>query len=178
MGEMTIRRETPNDFAAIRGLIVETFGAAYGTGDIEADLVERLRAQAGFGPNISLVALQNDLLVGHVFFSGVRLVDHPHMRACALAPLGVSPAFQRQGIGSMLVQQGLSACQHAGYRVAFVQGSLTYYAQFGFAPIGAFHLCTVFQSDHDLALALEDGALDQVRGQVDYPPPWDPLRNE
>ena len=178
MGEITVRRERPKDRAAIRSLIVETFSAAYSTGDLEADLVERLREQTAFGANISLVALQNDLLVGHVFFSGVRIVEHPHIAACALAPLGVSPPIQRRGIGSILVEQGLSACRGAGYKVVFVQGSSAYYTRFGFAPVGQFNLRTVFLSEYDMALPINDGALDAVSGLVDYPTPWDPLRAE
>ena len=87
MEDLIIRGETPEDYGAIRSLIVETFRAAYGTGDLEADLVERLRDQSAFGVNISLVALQNDLLVGYVFFSSVNIAEHPHIAACALAPL-------------------------------------------------------------------------------------------
>ncbi len=177
MSNITIRRESTEDYAAIRALIVETFSAAYGSGNLEADLVERLRAQTAFGANISLVALQDDQPVGHIFFSGVRIVDYPHIPACALAPLCVAHSLQRQGIGSRLVQQGLLACHGAGYRAAFVQGSLAYYARFGFAPIDQYQLHTVFLSDHDMALALEEGALDSVSGQVDYPPPWDQLRD-
>ena len=103
MEDLIIRGETPEDYGAIRSLIVETFRAAYGTGDLEADLVERLRDQSAFGVNISLVALQNDLLVGHVFFSGVRIAEHPDIAACALAPLCVSQPLQRRGIGRQLL---------------------------------------------------------------------------
>ena len=178
MEDLIIRGETPEDYGAIRSLIVETFRAAYGTGDLEADLVERLRDQSAFGVNISLVALQNNLLVGHVFFSGVRIAEHPDIAACALAPLCVSQPLQRRGIGSMLTQRGLSACQDAGYKAAVVQGSPAYYGRFGFSPIGQFHLRTVFLSEYDTALALADGALDAVSGLVDYPAPWDALRDE
>ena len=44
MEDLIIRGETPEDYGAIRSLIVETFRAAYGTGDLEADRVERLRS--------------------------------------------------------------------------------------------------------------------------------------
>ena len=78
----------------------------------------------------------------------------------------------------MLTQQGLSACQDAGYKASVVQGSPAYYGRFGFAPIGQFHLRIVFLSEYDMALVLDDRALDVVSGLVDYPAPWDALRDE
>jgi len=106
------------------------------------------------------------------------LVEHPHIAACALAPLSVSPPIQRRGIGSMLVEQSLSACHGANYKVAFVQGNSAYYVRFVFAPVGQFNLRTVFLSEYDMTLPIDDGALDAVSGLVDYPTPWDPLRTE
>lgn len=49
MEHLVIRGETPEDYGAIRSLIVETFRAAYGTGALEADLIEMLRDQSAFG---------------------------------------------------------------------------------------------------------------------------------
>ena len=65
------RPERPEDFPAIRDLIVTTFRETYGTGELEADLVERLRARADYDPSLALVALDGDRIIGHIFFSRV-----------------------------------------------------------------------------------------------------------
>ena len=172
MNGVLIRAEKSSDSNAIRNLITEVFGQTYGSGEAEAALVAQLRQKPEYGPIISLVAEIEGVVIGHVFFSSVRLVNHPDIAACALAPLGVYRQHQNQGIGSQLVQKGLTECAHQGYRAAFVQGSLKYYPRFGFMPIGGTHLHTVFKSDHDMAMEFESGLLDKLSGLVDYPAPW------
>ena len=169
---LSIQAETPADYHAIRELIVEVFHETYGSGEAEATLVDQLRQQPEQGPNISLVAELDGVLVGHVFFSAVRLEDHPDIPVCALAPLGVYRQYQRQGIGAQLVQQGVDECANRGYRAVFVQGSRQYYPRFGFIPIGDTRLYTIFKSDHDMVLEFEPGILDKVSGLVVYPKPW------
>lgn len=172
MNEITIRAETPSDYSAIRDLIIQVFRETYGSSEDEATLVERLRQRPDLGANISLVAELDGVLVGHIFFSAVRLADHPDVPVCALAPLGVYRQYQRQGIGSQLVRRGVRECRDQGYRAVFVSGSLEYYPRFGFIPIAGTLLHTVFESDHDLVLELERGLLDEVSGLVAYPEPW------
>ena len=172
MNAVSIRAETSSDHSAIRDLIVEVFHETYGSGEAEATLVEQLRQKPERGPIISLVAELSGVLVGHVFFSAVRLADHPDIPVCALAPLGVYRQHQRQGIGSQLARKGLKDCADQGYKAVFVQGSLQYYPRFGFIPIGGTRLHTIFNSDHDMVLELEHGILDKVSGLVHYPRPW------
>ena len=175
MRRITIRTETPSDFSAIRDLIVGVFHETYGSGEDEATLVELLRQRPGHGPNISLVAELEVVLVGHVFFSAVQLENHPDVPVCALAPLGVYGQHRRQGVGSQLVQRGVQECARQGYKAVFVTGSLEYYPRFGFVPIAGTHLHTVFESDHDMVLELEDGLLNKVSGLVACPEPWQPF---
>jgi len=174
--QTVIRAEAPSDYDAIRRLIVVVFRETYGSGPAEAALVEQLRKGHEYGQNVSLVAELDGLIVGHVFFSGVRLTEHPDILVCALAPLGVSRQQQRQGVGSQLVRAGLADCLAKGYKVVFVQGSLEYYPRFGFVPIGNTRLRTVFNSDHDMVMELEQGALGKVAGLADYPKAWDVFR--
>lgn len=178
MSDISIRTELPSDHSAIRNLIVEVFHETYGSGDAEATLVEQLRKQPEHGPNISLVAELDGVIIGHVFFSGVRLVDHPDVPVCALAPLGVYRQHQRQGIGSQLARKGLAYCGDQGYKVVFVQGSLQYYPLFGFIAIADTDLCTIFKSEHDMVLELEHGVLGKVSGLADFPKPWDVFKSE
>ena len=64
---LTIRPEQPADAAAI----FEVHRAAFPT-DAEARLVDRLRAHAN--ARVSLVAVVDELIVGHIVFSPVSLV--------------------------------------------------------------------------------------------------------
>ncbi|MEN8184324.1 MAG: N-acetyltransferase, partial [Myxococcota bacterium] len=125
-----IRREEPGDRAAVHGVNARAFGR-----DGEADLVDALRGQVE--PAVSLVALRGGVVVGHVFFSPVRIEgEGAQSRATALAPLAVLPEHQQHGIGSQLVRAGLDACHSLGEDVVFVLGHAGYYPRFGFQPAG------------------------------------------
>src|SRR5262249_6595708 len=107
----TIRRETPEDIPAIHHIQTATFGRPN-----EADLVERLRNHHAL--TISLVAVKDGHLVGHIAFSVVTIISSTGaMEALGLAPMAVLPGYQRRGIGSQLVEAGLTACHYTSYGV-------------------------------------------------------------
>ena len=70
----------------------------------------------------SLVAEDDDNIVGHIMFSPVRLTGADEIRTMALAPMAVTPARQRAGIGSALVRGGLAECRRQGVEAVFVVG--------------------------------------------------------
>lgn len=57
-----------------------------------------------------------------------RLVD-----VLSLSPLGVLPEFQRQGIGTRLVEHALAGADSRGIPLVFLEGSPHYYGKRGFA---------------------------------------------
>ena len=78
----------------------------------EARLVENLRKSPDFIPELSLVAVKDKMVVGHILFSRITIQTKiGSFPALALAPMAVHPEFQHQGIGSELVRQGLQQCQ-------------------------------------------------------------------
>ena len=98
---MLIREEIPDDRPAVAELNRIAFG-----GDCEARLVDRLRS-AGL-VIVSLVAVQDGEIVGHVMFSELAIESEPGViQAASLAPMAVTPKHQRRGIGSALVGRGL-----------------------------------------------------------------------
>src|SRR5207249_3285419 len=124
----TIRRETPDDIPAIRQIHTVAFGQLN-----KAELVDALRQHNAL--IISLVAVQDGCLVGHIVFSPVTITSSTAtIEALGLAPMSVLPAYQRRGIGSQLVEAGLTACHHTPYGVVIVLGHPHYYPRFGFAP--------------------------------------------
>ena len=102
---MRIRPEKPGDHAGVRAVNVAAFETP-----AEADLVDALRAQAW--PLVSLVADEDGAIVGHIMFSPVTLPGHPALALMGLAPMAVTPARQRAGIGSALVRAGLAWIIH------------------------------------------------------------------
>jgi putative acetyltransferase len=161
-----IRAEKPPDQAGIRAVHLSAFAPRTN----EADLVEMLRQDGQ--ATVSLVALSEGRLVGHVLFSPVNLVPgQPNLRGLGLAPLAVLPDYQRQGIGSRLAMRGLDIARDGGFDYAVVLGDPAYYARFGFRPASRFQL----ESEYDageafMALELRPGALTHIAGLVQYRP--------
>lgn len=103
-------------------------------GDINVvRLVERIRASECYVPELALVAVEGGAVVGHVMFSYVTLRRaQDEKRVLCLSPLAVSPAVQRNGIGSALVRAGVAGAEVRGEPLAIVEGIPAYYPQFGF----------------------------------------------
>lgn len=181
----TVRTEQPGDAAGVRELLVAAFG-----GTEEAGLVEALRADpAAWLPALSLVAVAGgpdlDAAAGddgdgsdpsageHPATSGTVVgslvlsrADVGGRSALALAPLAVLPGWQRRGVGSALVQEGLRRAADAAERLVVVLGDPEYYARFGFVPARELGVSGPYGDGPQFrALALADPA---PRGAMTY----------
>jgi putative acetyltransferase len=162
-----IRPEADRDSNAIRLVNCRAFG-----GDEEARLVDALR-QGGY-LRVSLVAVSDGQVVGHILFSDLPIVtDARIVPALSLAPMAVLPEYQRQGIGSALARASLEECRKLGHRIVIVVGHPDYYPRFGFSSKLAARLGSPFSGEAFMALELAPGAMAGVVGSVKYPPPFD-----
>ncbi len=137
--------------------------------DDEADLVDRLRAQApGY---LGLVAVDDGAVVGHIAFTPVTLMPpRIDVDVWGLAPMAVLPEQQRRGLGTALVRAGLAACRAEGVGAVVVLGHPGYYPRFGFTPGAGRGLTSTYAAPPEAFMVLEltPGALDGVRGVVHY----------
>jgi len=161
-----IRPEAADDHEAIRQVNRLAFGQ-----DAEARLVDALR-DGGF-VRASLVAEAEGQVIGHILFSDLPiLVESRTIPALALAPIAVVPKFQRQGIGTRLVEEGLRICRQDGHQIVVVLGHPHFYPRFGFSAKLAERLASPYSGEAFMALELVPGALDGITGTVVYPPPF------
>ena len=126
---MQIRPECPKDAAAIGILTDAAFKDAPYSNQTEAKIVEALRTAEAL--TISLVAVQDGEVVGHVAFSPVRIngvANDWH----GLGPVSVRPEQQGGGIGQALIRDGLHRLKSAGAAGCVVLGDPAYYGRFGF----------------------------------------------
>jgi putative acetyltransferase len=159
-----VRHERAEDAAAIAHVHEQAFGRAE-----EALLVGSIRAAGAV--TLSLVALQDGRVVGHVLFSPVW-IDSPgrSREAVGLGPLAVLPERQHQGSGSLLIRRGLEELKRAGHEAVVVVGHPPYYPRFGFVPAATFGLRWELPCPPDafMACELKPGALRDCPGVVRY----------
>jgi putative acetyltransferase len=163
---LTIRLETPEDRVAIRQVNQEAFGRK-----AEAEIVEKLRERGVLSP--SLVAVQNDVVIGHIAFSPVEITtEDSSFEALTLGPIAVLPPHQNKGIGSQLVLAGLDECRRLGHEIIILVGHPNYYPRFGFVPANAKGIACEFEVPDEawMILELREGALAGRQGTVSFQP--------
>jgi putative acetyltransferase len=163
---LVIRPEKPEDVDSIRYVNEQAFGR----GD-EARIIEKLRDNGAL--TISLVAVQDDEIVGHIAFSPAKVESEgSSFEAIALGPIAVLPAHQRKGIGSQLVRAGLEECRRLGHEVVVLVGHADYYPRFGFVPAKSKGIDCEFEAPEEawMLMELRAGALAGRRGTVKFRP--------
>lgn len=121
---MIVQRERSGQEAAIHAVTLAAFGRP-----MEADLVDQLRADEGWLPRLSLVAVEGDAVIGHVVCTRAHLDGAPVL---GLGPLSVHPSHQKRGVGSALVHAVLGAADALDEPVVVLLGDPRYYSRFGF----------------------------------------------
>jgi putative acetyltransferase len=165
---LTIRPERSEDYHAVRRVLQQVFGRDAS----EADLVDALRASSASVPDLCLVALDDEDIVGHLFFSRARLDSGDDV--LALAPMAVVPGRQREGIGSLLLKDGLRRATETAFPLIVVVGHATYYPRFGFVPADAHGIRAPWDVPAEAWMVLRLPAYrPTVRGLVTYPQAFD-----
>jgi putative acetyltransferase len=124
-----IRPERPGDEDAIHAVTTAAFLAAPHTGHTEQYIVRELRRAGQL--TVSLVAVQNGTVVGHVAISPVT-IDDGTRGWFGLGPVSVTPQQQGLGIGARLVREALQQLRALGGKGCVLVGEPAYYARFGF----------------------------------------------
>ena len=129
MLNITIRNEQPEDIATIAWVTKTAFASERFTSHTEQFIINALRQSNRL--TISLVALYEGTIVGHIAFSPVK-ISSGEQGWYGLGPVSVLPQWQGQGIGIQLIRSGLAQLQQLGGRGCVVLGDPDFYSRFGF----------------------------------------------
>ena len=133
--KVTIRHEERQDIDAIHSLTKIAFADMPYSSHTEHFIVDELRKCQAL--TLSLVALDDADIVGHVAFSPVIITDGSS-HWFALGPVSVIPQKQKQGIGAGLIDTGLQQLKRLGASGCVLVGDPNYYAKFGFKVMPGF----------------------------------------
>ncbi len=169
--ELKIRSETPGDYSSISRINSQAFGRQN-----EADLVQALRTLAEFDPNLSLLAEIESQLVGHIllFPVHIRMQESKHLTV-SLGPVAVLPEFQRQAIGTRLIEKGHEKAHKLGFDSVVLLGHPDYYPRFGYLPASNWGLTNPWNITGAAFMAIElvKGSLKGKPGLIEYPAAFD-----
>lgn len=124
-----IRPEKETDIQAIEQITIAAFAGKSYSNQTEHLVVNALREAGAL--LLSLVAEIDRKVIGHVGFSSIR-INKEDLHWYGLGPVSVSPEFQKQGIGSKLIAEGLKQIRETGAKGCVLEGSPNYYQRFGF----------------------------------------------
>jgi len=118
------------------------------------------------------VAVLDERIVGHIFFSPVTIDNKDkQVVGMGLAPMAVLPEFQKQGIGSLLVREGLRRIRETDCPFIIVLGHVDYYPRFGFERASKYGLKCQWSGVPDEAfmiLWLDESMMNHVSGVAKY----------
>ncbi|BAV35057.1 N-acetyltransferase GCN5 [Sulfuricaulis limicola] len=159
--KIVIRSETAADVNAITEVTVAAFQTLEISQHTEQFIVAALRAARAL--TVSLVAEADGRVIGHIAFSPVTISDGTR-NWYGLGPVSVLPEYQRRGIGSALIREGLSRLKALGAAGCCLVGHPAYYRRFGFENAPGL-VCEGAPQDVFFALPL-DGQVPQ--GTVEF----------
>ena len=132
---MLIRREQADDVGAVREVVRAAFARPEVAGQlpVEAALLDELRADEGWLPALSLVAVEpvDEQVIGHVVCTRGSVGGSAVL---GLGPLAVRPDRQGRGEGQALMHAVLGAADALGEPLVALLGEPGYYRRFGFRP--------------------------------------------
>lgn len=106
---INVRSEKISDYNSIANVIYEAFSGISKENEYisEPILVDLLRHNSIYDPELSLVAEVDGKVAGYALFSPFRfIVSGVEQLGVVLAPLAVKPEFQNKGVGSALIEEG------------------------------------------------------------------------
>lgn len=148
------------------------FWNVYRPGCTEHFVLHRLRSDPAFVQDLDLVLTLDGLLAAQIVFvrSSIDCGKGRHLPVMTFGPVSVAPAFQKPGLGSLLLREAIKRAKALGVGALCITGDVAFYRRFGFTYAGEFSIRYRDADSNDtvvpyfLAKELQPGFLTGVRG--------------
>jgi len=168
---MLIRPERRSEFPRLHELVKTAFATAKVSNGDEQNFVDRLRAGAGYIPELALVAEDEGALIGHIMLTRTFVSTAAGPRpVLLLAPIAVVVERRRQGLGARLIEEAFRRARALGHGAVALVGDPAYYSRFGFRPCADFGIANAngIADRYVMAFELAPGALADAAGSIAF----------
>ena len=134
MNNLILRSENEKDYRAVEELTREAFWNVYAPGASEHYFVHTMRTHPDFIPELALVAELEGKILGSIMYTKAWLSDAKgqHKEILTFGPLSVTPEYQRQKIGKMLIEHSFEKAREMNYDTVVIFGNPGNYVGRGF----------------------------------------------
>ncbi|MBN2069545.1 MAG: N-acetyltransferase [Opitutales bacterium] len=126
---ISIRQETLEDIQVIAEVTEKAFKNHPFSRQTEQFIIAALRGNGAL--SLSLVAEYKGAVIGHIAFSPITISDGTE-KWYGIGPVSVCPLYQKQGVGSALIREGLTQIRSLGAVGCALVGDPVFYKRFGF----------------------------------------------
>ena len=133
---IVIRLETEKDYRTTEALTREAFWDVYRPGCLEHYVLHCYRSDPAFVPELDFVMERDGEMIGQVMYvrSEIQCDDGRIVPIMTFGPIGIAPAYKRQGYGKRLLDYSMEQAKAMGAGALAVTGNILFYGRFGFVP--------------------------------------------
>ena len=133
---IVIRLETEKDYRTTEALTREAFWDVYRPGCLEHYVLHCYRSDPAFVPELDFVMERDGEMIGQVMYvrSEIQCDDGRIVPIMTFGPIGIAPAYKRQGYGKRLLDYSMEQAKAMGAGALAVTGNILFYGRSGFVP--------------------------------------------
>ena len=171
-----IRLEKTEEHRETEALVREAFWNVYRPGCLEHYVLNQLRNDEAFVPELNFVMEKDGRLIGQNMFmrAAIKADDGSDLPIMTMGPICISPELQGQGYGKILLDYSLEKAAELGCGALCFEGNINFYGKSGFTYASEFGiryhgLPEGADASFFLCKELKKGYLDGISGE--YTPP-------
>ena len=171
-----IRLEKTEEHRETEALVREAFWNVYRPGCLEHYVLNQLRSDEAFVPELNFVMEKDGRLIGQNMFmrAAIKADDGSDLPIMTMGPICISPELQGQGYGKRLLDYSLEKAAELGCGALCFEGNINFYGKSGFTYASEFGiryhgLPECADASFFLCKELKKGYLDGISGE--YTPP-------
>ncbi len=129
-----IRLEKKEDYDKVEFLVREAFWNVYRPGCLEHYVINQLRSDSAFVPELDFVMEKNGKIIGQNMFmkSFVKADDGREIPIMTMGPICITPELKRKGYGKCLLEYSLKKAKEMECGAICLEGNIDFYGKSGF----------------------------------------------
>lgn len=131
---INIRLEEKEEYREVENLVRESFWNVYRPGCLEHFVLNQLRDDEAFVPELDFVMELNGKIIGQNVFmrAEIKADDGRNIPIMTMGPICISPDLKRQGYGKILLDYTLEKAKELGCGAVCFEGNIDFYGKSDF----------------------------------------------